>query len=236
MNGLELVVFGIIAVCVFMGYRAGFLKVIYSLFSWVLVLVFVTWSTPYIAEYLEKNTRIQATIQEQCVEYLKEKAENALSDRTEEYGQEQQQNLEDAGIWLPKDLMEEITGSAAVTIGEALDGSGVYGEVAASIAHFIVEGIAFFIALIVAGIFAHWLMQLLNLVSHLPILHGANKTLGAVAGILKGLVVVWLGFYVITICGTSEWGKEMLTYVRKSAFLSYLYQHNILLQIIRNFL
>lgn len=53
MNILEIIVLIIIAICVYRGYRIGFLRVIYSLVSWILVLAFVTWATPYLTDYLE---------------------------------------------------------------------------------------------------------------------------------------------------------------------------------------
>ena len=56
MNILEIIVLIIIAICVYRGYRIGFLRVIYSLVSWILVLAFVTWATPYLTDYLEKHT------------------------------------------------------------------------------------------------------------------------------------------------------------------------------------
>lgn len=236
MNILDFIVLGIIVFCCYTGYRKGFLRVVYSLLSWFLVLAFVTWSTPYLTEYLETKTPLQTTIQEKCVTYMETKTQEAVAEQTTEYGQEQQKNLENEGIWLPESIMEEITGSAGGTVSEILQTSGVYDEVANIIAHYIIQGIAFFIALVIAGIFSHWLSKSLNLVSRIPVMRGVNKTLGLGAGAIKGLVIVWLIFCIITLCSTSELGDQFLTYINKSIFLSYLYENNILLQIIMAFL
>lgn len=228
MNGLEIIVFGIIAVSCFMGYRAGFLRVIYSLFSWLLVLAFVTWSTPYLTAFLENNTSMQSVIEQKCISYLEEKAQ--------EYSEEKAQDAADEEIWISQDIAEEIAGFTGEAVSGILQTSGVYEELAKVIAHFIIEGIAFFIAFIIAGIFAHWINGILNLVAHLPVLHGVNKALGAALGSIKGLLIVWLLFYVITLFRTSEIGTEILIGIKESPLLLFLYKNNILMQIIMIFL
>ncbi len=229
MNGLEIIVLIILALCGFTGYRTGFLRVVYSLVAWILVLAFVTWATPYLTDYLEKNTEIKSRIQEQCLVYMEDNA----ADRIEE---EQQRAIGDTGVWLPESILGKITDTTTETAGEILESTGLYEQIAESVAHFIIEGIAFFVALVFAGIVSRYLVSLLDLVSHLPVIHGANKMLGAAAGILKGLVIVWLAFYILALCAASEPGIQILTYVEESPILLYLYNNNILLQIIMKFL
>lgn len=228
MNGLEIIVIGIIGVSCFMGYRAGFLRVVYSLFSWLLVLAFVTWATPYLAEFLESNTALQSVIEEKAKEVLEQNAEDYRNERAEE--------VRDAELWIPQNIAEQITGLAGEVVDEVVQRSDICEEIAKSIAHFIIEGIAFFIALIIASIISHWIIRGLNLVSHLPVLHGVNKVLGGISGCFKGLVIVWLLFYIITLCGTSEFGTELLSYIKESPTLLFLYKNNILMQMILLFL
>ena len=40
MNGLDITVMGIIAVCALIGYYRGFLRMAYSVISWIFVLIF----------------------------------------------------------------------------------------------------------------------------------------------------------------------------------------------------
>ncbi len=236
MNGLEIIALGIIVLCGYAGYRVGFLRVVYSLFAWLLVFIFVTWSTPYLAEFLEKNTTLHAAIQEKCLDYMENMAEEKLQEQADTYGAEKQAELEGNGIWLPESLIGELAGSVAATADEILESTGIYEEIASEIAHFIIKGIAFFAALIIAGVLTHWITHILDLVSHIPVLHGTNKILGAGAGAIKGLVIIWLILYIIALCGTSETGRQLLSYIEGSHILSYLYENNILMQIIMLFL
>lgn len=236
MNGLEIAVIIIIAVCVLAGYYVGFLRVLYSLAAWILVLAFVTWTTPYMADFLEKNTGIKEAIQEKCIDYMAQMTEEKISQGAEEYGNGQQQNLENPDIFIPISIIEQVTGNAAIAVGEILKDSGLYEEMAEKIARFIIEGIAFFITMTVAGILTFWISRMLDIISRIPVLRGPNKALGAVAGGLKGLVITWLLFYFIDLCAASEFGKQLHIYIEESWILSGLYQYNILFQIIRVFI
>lgn len=236
MNGLELIVLGIIALCGFVGYRTGFLRVVYSLVSWLIILGLVTWSTPYLTTYLEENTGLRETIQEKCFTYIEETSAKKIEEQASETKKEQKDSLQDMGILLPENMVEQITESAAQSANEILQSSGIYEQIAQAIADFIIEGIAFFVAFLIAGVLVKVIAQMLDLVSRLPVLHGANKTLGVAAGLIKGLFIVWLAFYVVMLCAASEQGMQIVTFIEESPILLYLYNHNILVELIYKFL
>lgn len=236
MNGLEIVVIGILILNVFWGYKRGFLRVAYSLISWILLLGFVTWSTPYITEYLEKNTEIKAYLQQKCLAYIERSANEIIIEGTLDATENMGQTTEADNAGLSDNILEQIAQMTANSAGEVFEDMGLYEQMAESVAHFIIEGIAFFAALIIAGIISACLGNILDLVSYLPIIHGANKTLGALAGVLKGIILIWLGFYIVTIFAATDGGKQLLIYIEESPFLLYLYNHNIVLEIIMTFL
>lgn len=236
MNGLEITVVIILAACMLAGYYRGFLRVLYSLLAWIFVLAFVTLATPYVAGFLESSTGMKQAIEEKCVDYMTRAAENAIADGAEEYGNGQARGLEDSDLFLPDSVIKKIAGDGAAVIGGVLEGSGVYEEIAGRIASYIIEGISFFVTMAAAGIFTFWISHLLNIISRIPVLQGPNKVFGAAAGGCKGLVATWLLFYVIDLCAARELGKQLHLYIEESPFLSVLYQHNILFQIIQIFL
>lgn len=227
MNGLEITVIIIFVLFAVAGYFTGFLRMIYSLAAWVVIFVFVTFVTPYVADFIEGNTNLKPMIKEKCSGYIAEMAKDQIEEEAESY--------EDS-FFLPENIIKEITGPAGESIGGILEGSGIYDEIAEQISHYIIKGIAFFITLTLAGIIVFWISHVLNLVSHISLVQGPNKILGAAVGALKGLVLVWLIFYIIELCGTSETGRQFLQNIDESFFLSFLYDHNILLQILRIFL
>ena len=208
MNVLTIVVLAVIALCAYGGYRQGFLRVAYSLAGWILVLGIVTFSSPYITRFLEENTKIQDTVKEKCLEHLEESKE------------EEQEN---------------IVQSAAHGAEELLENSGVYENIAESVSRFILEGISFFAAFLLASVLVRCLAGVLDIVSHLPVVKDVNKALGVMAGGIKGLLIVWLAFYLLAVCITNEYARGIYTYVKESPVLLFLYNNNILLQLILMF-
>ena len=70
----------------------------------------------------------------------------------------------------------------------------------------------------------------------LPIIHGLNRLLGLLAGLFLSLLLTWLFFMILRLCGESRLTTLLLPYIEKSAFLSYLYEHNILVVLLAIFL
>lgn len=225
MNLLEIIVLAVLAVCILIGYWRGFLKSVYSIAAWCVVLAFVTFATPALTDFLEKNTGLKDAIQEKCADYLEHMAEEKITEEGLEQGSKE-------SSLIPDEFLEEFTGTAAAAIGGVIAESGVYDELAEQVSHFIIEGIAFFLIMTVSGFVTLWISRMLNFVSKIPVIKGPDKLLGAVAGGLKGLLIVWLLFYLISLCAASEFGTQYLLYIEESPFLKVLYENNLLLMII----
>ncbi len=232
MGGFEIVIYGILAVSVLIGYHVGFLRVVYSLVAWILVLAFVTWATPYLTSFLEENTALKPSIQEKCMDYMENLAGERIEQGVEEYGENPQGSLK----LLPESVLEGILGSASGAIGGILQNSGIYEEVSGVAAHFILQGISFFGAMLVAGLISHMILRLLNGVSNIPALKKGNKVLGAVAGGVKGLLIVWLILGVIAICAAWGISGQLLERIEGNWLLHILYQRNLLLEVVLLFL
>ena len=51
---------------------------------------------------------------------------------------------------------------------------------------------------------------------------------GLVVGLLEGLLVIWILFFVIALCQGSQWGNQMMQEIQENPLLQWLYQNNIL--------
>lgn len=232
MNWLLIVVLVILAAYTIRGYQKGLLRVLFSLFSLIITIAFVTWATPYISNVLKENTQIYQKIQIKCEEKVKERMQEKIAQESEE----KETTLENYGITLPEHIEESLIGKIQKGADYTLEKSGIYEEMAGEMADFITYGIAFFVALIICAILMHFLQDMLDIVSKIPILKGVNKTLGAAAGLLQGLIIIWLFFYLLTLFQNVGWGEMLLSMIQESRFLTVLYENNILLYIITLFL
>lgn len=231
MNWLLIIVIVGMLLCILHGYRKGFLRILFSLVSIILAIVFVTIATPYICSFLENNTPLKAKIEEKCLTHIELSAKENMEDKAED----QQDALSDAGITLPSAIWEKIIAQGVGAADTALEKTGTYEMLADSLSHFIVNGIAFFAALVLASIALFILARVLNVIAMLPLIRNVNHLLGVLAGFVQGMVLLWLFLYLVAICCTSSFGIKMLDYINQSELLSYLYNHNLVLYVIMMF-
>ncbi|MFP3153467.1 CvpA family protein [Lachnospiraceae bacterium ZAX-1] len=227
MNGLFIAVVIILVAFAIFGYWKGFVRIAFSLVSTILMIGLVSALTPYISTFIQENTPIYQMVQEKCVGSIRLKANEQIQEKTND-----EVPIEIAGIQLPdvfqKQLLEK-TGQAA---DKMLSQSGIYNEIGNYIAGFIVDGISFFVAFIFISIVLRFLVNILNIVAKLPVINGLNRTLGLLAGILEGTIIVWLLFFVVAMSCTSVIGQQMIAYINENAFLRFLYAHNGVLSVI----
>ncbi len=125
-------------------------------------------------------------------------------------------------------LQNSIEGSD-IELLDALRVLGMENAVSGYLADEILRWAAFLIALLLAGVLIRGIVFSLGIVSHLPILHGLNKTAGLLLGFAEGVVLVWIFFVVITVCASTSVGGQLLKMTAQSSILSWLYRNNLLL-------
>lgn len=101
--------------------------------------------------------------------------------------------------------------------------------VASYIARMVIKIISFLITFLLAIIIVKALMAAVAIIGELPVLGFLNHCAGGLAGIFLALMLVWLGFLVITILYSTEVGKACFEMIGKSELLTFLYNKNILL-------
>lgn len=252
MNWLVIVVLMVIVVGALHGYRRGLLRMVYSVIAWIIALMLVAWMTPYINSYLIGRTGIYERIARHCEEAIQQSAEEKLLTQ-EIYGEPQgiwtdeeselpgiseqaQEELAKLEIKLPENVLESIASQSMAAAGGFLEASGIYSELAAGMARFIVQGISFLIALVVAGIVVQVISGLLGIVSHIPVINGVNRIAGVFVGGLYGIVVVWIAFYIIALCSASETGSMLVSYIYANPFLKLLYENNLVVSVMLHYL
>lgn len=232
MNWLLIIVLVILAFSVWNGYRKGFIRVLFSLVSLIVTLVLATVATPYVVTYIEEQTTIDDKITEKCLIHVEEKAQQKLEDESQQQTQQAQEEAEKSGVDIPAEWLEKIVGEGSRQVGQALEESGIYQEMAQKLSHFIVCGATFFLLLILISLVLHLLIHMLDLVAKLPGIKQVNHLLGMIMGLIKGILFIWLLMYLLSIFATGPFGLMMMDYIQKSRFLSFLYQYNLLLDIL----
>lgn len=239
MNWVLIVVLGILAVSAATGYYKGLLRIAYSLVAWGIVLVAVAWATPHVTSYIMENTKLYEGVETQCAAFVRRSADERMEKMQEKKAEELEAHAEnglaDLGIRLPESLLDTILEGSVGGTDAFLEEYGIYEKAAASLADFVIQGIAFLIALVFAGVLVHVLSQMIGIASHIPIIKGVNRFLGFFLGGIYGVFVVWLGFYVVALLGAGEKMQTVISYIYANPFLTWLYENNLVLTFIMKY-
>ena len=203
MNWLLILVVLLVAGNIVWGFFRGFLRVVYSMAAWILILVFVTFATPYVADWMTEHTGLNTRIEKNC----KEKLQNAVAG--EEKGTEEQNTQEQ---------------------------SGLYNTIASKASSLAMKAIAFVIVMLITVIAFHLIATAIDLVARLPVIGEVNHMLGGIAGLIKGLLLVWLVFAFAAMGAATEAGSVVIDAVYQSEILQWLYENNLILTILLSFL
>ena len=237
MNWLLLIAIAIIGVCAFAGWRAGFVKSVFSLVSTIAVIIITILVSPIVTGMLKSNDTISGTIQSrlEMVIDLSGIAENLSSDEKQDPasfvdGLELPESIKDTIKASLTETLREKETEAAAFVGESLDALETY--ICELLTDIILNAIGFFVTFLVAAAGVALLCFVLDILSKLPVLHQINTLAGVALGALEGLVILWIAFVIITMLGSTTFGQNCMAMISESKILSFLYDSNIISKIL----
>lgn len=241
MNWLLIIVILVLAGNIVWGFSRGFLRVIYSMLAWIAILVFVTWATPYVANVLTEKTNIDNRIESNLDEKLHELVIGDTNGQKEDREPDAQnpgqgkKNYRDLQMKLPDAVTNKLFDTNKIA-DQILEGSGAYDVAAGRATDLVMRVISFVLVLLIAVISFHLLSVVLKVVEKLPLIGGINRLLGLFAGLVKGILIIWLAFAIIAMAGTTDIGIALISYIYESPLLIWVYENNFVLTLLMTFL
>lgn len=233
MNWVLILVIAILAGYTLTGYTKGFLKIAYSLVSWIVILGFVIFATPHIQDYLKNNTSIYNKVVVYCEETMGELIERERTETgADESALAENELFAALAERMPEGILEELKEQAGEITDGFMEEYGIYDKTAAVLADLLLQGIATLIAMLAGLVVSAALSAVLGFIAKLPLIGFANKILGLAAGAANGLLIVWFAFYLVAILCTTGFGSTVITHIYANGFLTYLYENNIVLSIL----
>ena len=233
MNWVLILVLAILAGYTLTGFAKGFLKIVYSLVSWIIILVFVVCATPHIQNYLKNDTDIYNKVVAYCEEAIREQAEQEMEENGGDVSALTENELFAAiAEKLPEDLLENIKEQTDEITGELIENYGLYDKTAVALADLFLQGVSTLAAMIAGAIVSALISVVLGFIAKLPLIGFANKVLGLAAGAANGLLIVWIAFYLVAVLCATQLGSTIITHIYASEFLTFLYENNLVLSIL----
>ena len=221
MNILTIIILAVFALCVFSGFKKGFLKTAFSLVSWILVLLLCNFATPIVTDLLIQNTDIEVVVHKTVEGKVMEAVEQALKN----------EGVSELEATLPGELKNLLLGENE-SIADALMGSGTLDVT--PVVDGIVGILGFVVTVIVLRIAMVVVEFLLGIVSKLPLIGPMDKLLGIGCGAAKGLIWCWVILAVVSVLALTGTNTELAGYISQSEILTWLQNNNLLLNLVLN--
>ena len=225
MNWLLIVVLAILVVNCLIGMKVGFIKTVFSLCSMIIAVILTIWLSPYVNNFMRGNEKIYDGISSKVEKMLPFSAEEAATG---------DQNSLIEGLALPQSIKNSLIENNKVDVYKELAISSFKDYVSNYLTGVIINAMAFIITFVIILIIL-WVISIsLDIISKLPLLKQINKTAGLLAGLVHGLVLVWIFFILLTVFGSTELGQKAMQTIGESQILSFIYNNNYLLKFITN--
>ena len=222
MNILTIIILAVFVLCVFSGFKKGFLKTAFSLVSWILVLVLCNFATPIVTDILVQNTDVEVIVQTTVETKVMEAVEQAV----------QNSDVSELEAALPAELKDLLLGEHE-SINELLLDSSKPIDVT-PVVNGIIGILGFVVTVIVLRIAMVIVELALGVVAKLPLIGPADKLLGIACGGVKGLIWCWVILAVVSVLALTGVNTEFAGYIAQSELLTWLQDNNVLLNLITN--
>jgi uncharacterized membrane protein required for colicin V production len=220
MNWLLIAVVGILAINTLIGLKTGFIRMVFSLCSLVLALILTVWISPLVNDFMRGNEKFYNGISDKVEKMLPlEKETKQVNDQVSYI----------EGLKLPQSIKDTLIVNNNSDVYKALSITNFREYLSNYITGIIINALSFIATFLVLLILLWALCLTLDIVSKLPLINQVNKTAGLLAGLIHGLIVVWLFFILITVFGSTELGQKALQMIGDNEFLSLIYNNNFLL-------
>lgn len=222
-NIADIIVIILILVATFRGYKKGFIKTGFGLLSLFIALAITFMFHQTAVEYVKENTGVEEWISNYL--YNLDVNETISGDKFEddekvvlsESGENFINNLPQAIVDLIG--LDEIKENAKITIVE-------------KIVDFTVRLLAFIVVYIITKLVLTIIVFILDSIAKLPVIKQFNELLGLILGIVLGFIQVYFICAIITLISSLAVVDGVIVAINNSMFAHFLYDNNLLLQIL----
>ena len=214
---IDLIIVGIILICVFLGYKRGLTGSVLKILSFVIAIVIAFILFKPVSNYIINNTLIDEKIEEAIV--------SIVAEDVNEEGK-----VEEEKTNLPQSMVNYINSSIENAANDAK--KTVIEQTSRNIAITIINAAVAIIVFIVARIILAFVKAITNLITELPIIKQVDKTGGIIYGLIEGLIIVFIILAIISFVSPLILNTGLLTALNKSVVGNFMYNNNLLLNII----
>ncbi len=227
----------ITGLCMFVGHKRGFVKIVVSLLTTIVTIVLVFFASPLVCDAIIAFTPLDESIQTYFTrvmvtevtggKYILEGEDGEEPIMLEIPFQDQLGIIQDAE--LPGFLEDLLIENNNEEIYKQLNVDSFAEYVGGYLTWWIIQIIAFLCTFLVAFLLVRAIVYSLDAVANLPVLYGINRSAGAALGIAFAILIIWVIQVVIIALYQTSFGGTGIAMIEESQILNYLFEHNIII-------
>lgn len=223
----------IMLIGVIKGYRRGFLRLAVWLLGLVGVIFIVTKTSPALSEQLIEKTSLYDTVREKIVSIYNEQAkENFDKSISEEDELSTSPDVAVNSLGLPEIISSDIIKSCAGEMYQKLAATLFDEFISVYLAKLVIKAGSFVGLFALLAILMCILLAAVKLIEKIPVLKTFNRLMGVCAGLSISLIIIWVFFIAIMMMFGNSLGNWLITQVQGSRILAFLFNNNILFNLI----
>lgn len=223
--GVGLFVVAMIAI----GLKRGLVKMAFSLVSVFVILILVNILTPSVKQLL-KTTPIYESINSNIEAYVNKNVESSTENMMQSGVSAQKKIIEE--LPLPNGVINTLVENNNQESYDSMKVNSFSSYIAESLTDMVLGALTFVILFIIISLLVRILMHVLDIVAKLPIIHTFNSMGGAIIGFAEAIIIIWIACIVVTVFSATTWGQEVCKAIADNDILSFIYDNNLIQQII----
>lgn len=228
MNILDLIIIGVLLIMFITGYSRGFIKTLFDLLSMVITFALTYYLYPFVSKFIMTETGIYKNLSESISKTFDfdKLLEGAVS--------KEMQFDAIKTLPLPENFKEILSANNNPEMFKLLDVSSFTEYISSTLASIVVNIVVFIVLFIAIYIVLTILVNMLNLISKLPVLNKVNKLSGGALGLIMGIGFVFVGLTVLSIVISTNNTTDIVAFIDGSSVGSYLYYNNPIMDLLNN--
>lgn len=204
----------------YMGYRRGLIRTVFSLVSFALAIILAIYLFPIVAGWL-RETALFTGLKDYIIRTM------GLEYAVQTHSADLIYSLPIPDI-LRRNLLENNTPN----MFELLNVQTIEEYIAAYFAGLAINIIAIILVFIAVRLILGLVSRVLDIVGKLPVINQFNRVGGLLLGLLKGVIVVWIGLTIMNLFFLDPTMPGLQNMLAESLIAGWFYEYNPIMQII----
>lgn len=217
---VTIIVIALLLFFLFWGFHRGFLRIILTTMALVVTIVLASVLVPWFSGVLEK-TSLGDTIHSKIEGYV----DKSLGDPMVESVKSVQDTVID-NLPLPNFIKKDFNNNNTPEEYLTLQISTFSDYLKTRLSSLALSAAAYIILMILIFIILRILLLISKVIQKAPVIGGVNRILGAIFGLLEGLLILWSLCLILMLISGTPFGSQVMEVVEDNAFLKFIYDNN----------